>query len=229
MPIPDMLPLGTIVIPKESKSGWEDLRYMVTGYFPRLVTDNTDYDYVMTPWPLGVINVKGAGQQRYFCCNEDAIAGVESVGMISPESCDWLAERLSTIRTDEKRKSPLACGGESMSLSLDVQSDCSNAEELLPTDILPLGSVISESQHPGRKAMIYQQLTQDASSGKEYDYCVCAWPQGVDPGDKKLYVINHDEITAVHFRGYENALSQEVTKRLEKKRRGSLFTRLFGK
>ena len=227
MPNLHLLPLGTI-IKGDNKPGWEDLRFMVTGYYPvEKNGGNRCNDYTVTPWPLGYLNFENGTQEMFLSCNEDAILAIEFLGAVDDSSKEL---------TDRYYRDAFNCGGPKCPLAQGVEPMMHSYGNLPVTignlsfgkdEILPLGTVISTAKNGSQKGMIYQH--GGTYRGKHYDYGVCAWPEGADPGSDIVQLINHDEITAVHFRGYENALSQEVTKRLEKKRRGSLFTRLFGK
>ncbi len=228
MPTARMLPLGTVVKPKRANPGWEKLRFIVTGYFSCSEDGKTDWDYTMTPWPLGALRIEGGDDQVFCSCNEDAIGEVESLGAVSEEGCSWMGETLDEMIARDDACSPLAQGKESMALAYGDLPCTMGSRPLGPDELLPLGSVVSECLDPGQKAMIIQHSGYNTRTGKPHDYCVCAWPQGADPGDEHLYTLSNSHITAVHFRGYENALSQELERRLKKKRRGSLFSRIFG-
>ena len=229
MLIAKMLPLGTVFAPNNLNPGWEDMKLIITGYFSYASGSGTDYDYVVTPWPLGAINLRNGKQLRFCGCNEDIVDKVEFLGAISEESCEWLSNEVQRAIEKSDMLSPIAQGKESIAVSLGPFSDTIQENGYLDGSLLPLGSVISSSSYPGRKVMIIQHSGQDESTGMRHDYCVCPWPEGANPGDKYLYTLNHGEITAVHFRGYENAVSQQLKKQLEKKRRGSLFSRIIGK
>lgn len=95
--------------------------------------------------------------------------------------------------------------------------------------LLPLGTIVSVSSENDSTMMIYRQVIRNMRTKEIKDYAVVFWPQGDNPADQRICAINDDDITAVHFRGYENALSQELAEHLEKKRRGSLFSRIIGK
>lgn len=229
MPIARMLPLGTVIKPKAAKPGWEKLRFIVTGYFSCSLDGETDYDYTMTPWPLGALRIDGGDEQRFCGCNEEAIGEIEFLGGVSEEGCAGIAAKISEVIERDDIRSPIASGEGSVALSYG-DLPCTLAEgDPRPDELLPLGSIVSERLDPGQKVMIIQHSGRNVRTGERHDYSICPWPQGANAGDENLYTLNHDEITAVHFRGYENALSQELAKRLEKKRRGSLFSRLFGK
>lgn len=227
MPMLHLLPVGTVIKCKDPSPGWENLRFMVTSYFPVEKNGDRSNDYTITPWPLGYVNLEGGGREIFFSCDEDGIEEVEFLGAVD----DAVKEKTDSFYAKALKLSNLTCslvqGAEPMMHSYgDLPVTIGN----IPFDkdkLLPLGTVISTAKNGSQKGMIYQH--GGTYRGKHYDYGVCAWPEGADPGSDIVQLINHDEITAVHFRGYENALSQEVAKRLEKKRRGSLFTRLFGK
>ncbi len=229
MPTVRMLPLGTVIKPKDPMPGWENIMFIVTGYFAISKDGKTDYDYTITPWPLGSIRIKGGGEEIFWSCSEDAIGRIESLGAVSEESCSWISKTLDEMIGRADASSPLAQGRESMAVSYGDLPCTMSIRELRPDEMLPLGSVVSECLHPEQKAMIIQHSGRNTSTGKRHDYCVCSWPQGADPGDEYMYTLSNDQITAVHFRGYENALSQELERRLKKKRRGSLFSRIIGK
>ena len=57
MPVMNLLPLGTVIDGKASSPGWEQLRFMVTGYFPVVKDTGVYFDYTVTPWPLGYVNI----------------------------------------------------------------------------------------------------------------------------------------------------------------------------
>lgn len=229
MPTARMLPLGTVVKPKEPKPGWEKLRFIVTGYFSISTDGKTDYDYTVTPWPLGAVRIEDSEDLCFVGFSEEAIGEVESLGAVSEESCAWMGETLDEMIARGDACSPLARGKGSIALSYGDLPCTMGSRPLGSDELLPLGSVVSQRSLPGQKAMVIQHLGQNSRTGKTHDYCVCAWPQGADPGDERFYTLSNDQITAVHFRGYENALSQELERRLKKKRRGSLFSRIFGK
>lgn len=228
MPMQRLLPLGTVVECKGAKPGWENLRYMITGYYPveRGGGDSCN-DYIITPWPLGYLNYEDGTQEMFYGCDEEGIERIEYLGAVdsfSKEKTDSIYEEALSL---EGQKCPLAQGAEPMMLSYgDLPSTIGN----LPfgkDEVLPLGTVVSTQKNGSQKVMIFQH--SGTVKGERYDYGICAWPEGADPGNPNITLINHDEITAVHFRGYENALSQELAKRLAKKRRGSLFSRIIGK
>ena len=226
MPKLRLLPLGTVIKGKDPAPGWEKLRFMVVGYFPIARETRECFDYVMAPWPLGYVNYEDGTRKRFYSCNEDAIGAIEFLGAVDEElkkMTDWFYQD-AIDRTDSN--SPIASGVASMVESLgDLKASTGNFPP--NSDLLPLGSVVSTVSDGDRKMMIYQH--SGIVDGEYFDYGICNWPEGVDPGSGKIGLIKQEEITAVHFHGYENALSQELAKRLEKKRRGSLFSRIIGK
>lgn len=226
MPVLHLLPLGTIVDGEDPAPGWENLRFMITGYYPRVVGSDRYLDYVVTPWPLGYINIDDGSRKMFYSCNEDAIKTVDFIGAVDEslkEKTDWYYE--DSLHREEFN-SPLATGAKPMALSYgDLPTTIGNVP-FRETEALPLGSVVSVKDSD-KKLMIYQH--SGSCEGKRYDYGVCSWPEGENPGSLYTSVIKHSDITAVHFRGYENALSQELARRLEKKRKGSLFSRILGR
>ena len=163
----------------------------------------------------------------FYSCNEEAIGAVDFLGAVdecAKENVDWV---YAEARSREDVNTSLAQGAEPM---MHAYGDlpCTVGDMPFSKDeILPLGTIVSTARNGARKGMIYQH--GGTVFGEHYDYGVCAWPEGADPGDKYIVLINHSEITAVHFRGYENALSQELERRLKKKRRGSLLSRIIGR
>lgn len=227
MPVMNLLPLGSIVELKGMKPGWEKLRFMVTGYFPVEIGGPRSNDYTITPWPLGFLNQKDGTQEMLLSCDEDGIEAVDFIGAV-----DDLVKRKTDFYYQaaldaDHVKCRLAQGAEPMMRSYGDLPVTISDLPFTQDEILPLGTVVSFRGSGGHKAMIYQH--SGSANGKRYDYGVCTWPEGEDPGRDEINIINHDEITAVHFRGYENALSQELERHLEKKRRGSLFSRIFGR
>ena len=227
MPVMSLLPLGTVIDGKSSSPGWEQLRFMVTGYFPVVKDTGVHFDYTVTPWPLGFVNIDDGTQKMFYSCNEEAIGSVDFLGAVdecAKENVDWV---YGEARSREDVNTPLAQGAEPMMHSYGDLPCTVGDMPFSGDDILPLGTVISTARNGAQKGMIYQH--GGTYHGEHYDYGVCAWPEGADPGLKEVQLIKHDEITAVHFRGYENALSQELERRLRKKRRGSLLSRIIGK
>ena len=227
MPLLHLLPLGTVIDVKGPTPGWEDIRFMVTSYFPKERGGNEHLDYAVTPWPLGYVNIDDNTRKLFYSCNEEDITTIDFLGAVDESlknATDDFYER-SLLRED--MTSPLALGVEPM---MHAYGDLPVTVGDLPfgeDEILPLGTVVSTKLNGDQKAMIYQHA--HVVKGKRYDYGICAWPQGENVGRDSTVLINQDQITAVHFRGYENALSQELAKRLEKNRRGSLFSRIIGK
>lgn len=227
MPNLRLLPLGTVVKPKDVNPAMPSLRYMITGYFPCAQDGSEDFDYNVTPWPLGYLNMNRGDQLMDLVCNEEAIGSIEFVGLVNDE----LIEKTNAFYDEAVGRadlhSPLAMGRKPMIDSLHFSGSKEEDAPYCQEDRLPLGTVVSIKGNGGRRVMIWQHAKK-VDDGV-YDYGICAWPDGVDPGRETIYLIKKEDITAVHFRGYENALSQELAKRLEKKRRGSLFSRIIGK
>ena len=227
MPVMHLLPLGTVIDGKSSSPGWEQLRFMVTGYYPVTKTDGECLDYTVTPWPLGYVNIDDGTQKMFYSCNEDAIGSVDFLGAVDGYAKEKTDSFYGEALGRKDLTSPLARGAEPMMHAYGDLPCTVGSIPFTKDEVLPLGTVISTERNGNRKGMIYQH--SGTYQGEHYDYGVCDWPEGADPGSKTVILIKHSEITAVHFRGYENALSQELTKRLAKKRRGSLFSRIIGK
>ncbi len=227
MPKLHLLPLGSVIRMKGMQPGWESLRFMVTGYFPVEIGGPRSNDYTITPWPLGFLNLKDGTQESFLSCDEDGIEAIEFLGAVDCLSKEKTDRYYQEALDHDEVKCFLGLGAESVMVSYGDLPVTITDLPFRDDEVLPLGTVISFRGCAGRKAMIYQH--SGTADGDRYDYCICTWPEGEDPGRDEVNVIKHSEITAVHFRGYENALSQELAKRLEKKRRGSLFSRIFGK
>lgn len=221
-----LLPLGTVVKPKDVNPEVPEMRYMIVGYFPMAADKSVCFDYSVVPWPLGYVNLRGGIRKINFSCNEDAIGSVDYLGGVNEE----LAEKLEVFYEEaigrDDLSSPLARGSKPMAteFSFGLSNFCSC--EPTEGDILPLGTIVSV-EGDSKKVMIYQHLQE--IKGSRHDYGICAWPDGADPGLNGMYVADSSQITAVHFRGYENALSQERLKELKGRSRGSLFSRIIGK
>ena len=227
MPELNLLPLGSVVRLKGMLPGWEKLRFMITSYYPLEIGGPRSNDYTITPWPLGFLNFDDGTQEAFLSCNEDGIETVEFLGAVDELSREKTDRYYREALSSDEVSCPLAKGVEPMMHAYGDLPCTIGDIPFFEDDILPLGTVISTKANGSRKAMIYQH--SGSANGERYGYGICAWPEGADPGDENIVLIKHDEITAVHFRGYENALSQEVAKILEKKRRGSLLSRIFRK
>lgn len=225
MPRLKLLPLGTVIRLKGMQPGWERLLFMITGYYLKEINGPRCNDYTITPWPLGFLNLKDGTQEPFLSCNEDAIESIEFLGAVdgcSKEKTDYYHQE--ALRLDVM-KCPLAQGATPIMESYDDLPVTISNLPFGETEALPLGTVISFRGSHGRKAMIYQH--SGTVDGKPYDYVICAWPEGEDPGRDEVNVIKHDQITAVHFRGYENALSRDLARRLQRKRRRRGILGLF--
>ena len=223
-----LLPLGTVFKPKRLQPGWEKMRFMITGYFPIAKDTGECFDYTVTPWPLGYLNVKNRGQVAFCQCNDESIEEVEFFGCISEESEEYNRYLLEEAK---KRRFTAPILHSDVSYASGLTFADSFCSELDSSDdpFLPLGSIVSVSSEENRRMMVYRQALVIPSTGEAKDYAVLFWPQGDDPAVSGACLINRSVISSVHFRGYENALSQELARRLEKKRKGSLFSRILGR
>ncbi len=225
MPMLHLLPLGTIIKGK-TRPGWEQFRLMVTGYYPREKDGPRCNDYTVTPWPLGYLNFKDGSRELFLSCNESAIVEIEFLGAVDDASKRETDRLYGEALGLDGLTCPLAQGAEPMAHAYGELPCTIGDAPFAPDEILPLGSVVSTERNGKQKAMIFQH--SGTYRNEHYDYGICAWPEGADPGSEDITLIKRSEITAVHFRGYENAVSQQLAKQLERKRRGSLFTRIFG-
>jgi hypothetical protein len=72
---------------------------------------------------------------------------------------------------------------------------------------LPLGSVVVLVE--GKKTiMIYGRKQIHASSGVEYDYVACLYPEG-NLNDEFTYLFNHDQIDRILFTGFSDDADKE--------------------
>ena len=69
-------------------------------------------------------------------------------------------------------------------------------------ELLPIGSVV-RLKEAKKKLMIFGVKQMDSSEQKEYDYIGVIYPEG-NLGTKFQVVFNHDSISEIVFRGYEN-------------------------
>lgn len=78
-------------------------------------------------------------------------------------------------------------------------------------NFLPIGSVVLLSQGSGR-IMIIGRCQRDKSTGLEYDYIGCPFPEGIKSNDNVL-CFNKESILMVFALGYQN--QEELRLRLE--------------
>ena len=69
-------------------------------------------------------------------------------------------------------------------------------------ELLPIGSVV-RLKEAKKKLMIFGVKQMDSSEQKEYDYIGVIYPEG-NLGTKYQVVFDHESISEVVFRGYEN-------------------------
>lgn len=74
-------------------------------------------------------------------------------------------------------------------------------------DLLPIGTVVimKDGEQP---LMIYGMMQTDGNGGlfkksKEYDYVCVPYPQG-NMGEGSSFLINHEDIDKILFRGYDS-------------------------
>ena len=81
------------------------------------------------------------------------------------------------------------------------------------TDLLPIGSVVLIG-NAKKKLMIYGVKQGKAEEpDKEYDYIGVPYPEGLISSDY-TYLFNHEDISAVIFRGFEDIERQNFISKL---------------
>lgn len=224
-----LLPLGTVFKPKDLQPGWGQFRLMITGYFPiSKDTGECCYDYVVAPWPLGYVNVKGRGQVSFLQYSDASIEEVEYLGCISQAWRETVEKYVETA--NEMKLVPPVFESESpWALRLDTETETFSRKGGEMGTLLPLGSVVSVAAEGGRTMMLCRHKLRISATNEVKDYAAVFWPQGDNPADEGVYLVNNEEISAVHFRGYENAFSQKLARQLFKSSKRSLFSRIAGK
>lgn len=80
-------------------------------------------------------------------------------------------------------------------------------------DLLPIGSVVL-LEDGEKRLMIHGIMQTDIhGSGEEYDYLGVMYPEG-HIGEQFLYLFNHENITEVIFRGYEDEEREDFIEKL---------------
>lgn len=80
--------------------------------------------------------------------------------------------------------------------------------------ILPIGTVVL-LKGAIKKLVIIGILQKAADSGQQYDYMGVLYPEGfLKP--EMTFLFNHDDITDVIFRGYENPERKELMEKVER-------------
>ena len=80
-------------------------------------------------------------------------------------------------------------------------------------ELLPIGSVVL-LEGATKKAMIYGVKQVDNASGKEYDYIGVVYPEG-NLGDGTQFFFDHEYVSQVFFRGYEDEERNAFIDKLE--------------
>ena len=80
-------------------------------------------------------------------------------------------------------------------------------------DLLPIGSIVLLKD--GEKRLMVSGIMQSEADGdgKEYDYLGLLYPEG-HIGDQFQYLFNHEDISEIVFRGYEDAEREEFLAKL---------------
>lgn len=80
-------------------------------------------------------------------------------------------------------------------------------------ELLPIGSVVI-LEEASKKAMIYGVKQINKANDVEYDYIGVVYPEG-NMGDGTQFFFNHEAISQVFFRGYEDEERNAFIDRLE--------------
>lgn len=79
-------------------------------------------------------------------------------------------------------------------------------------ELLPIGSIVT-LQEATKKTMIYGIKQINNATGVEYDYIGVVYPEG-NMGDGTQFFFNHDAISTIEFRGYEDEEREVFIERL---------------
>lgn len=82
-------------------------------------------------------------------------------------------------------------------------------------ELLPIGTIVLLKE--GEKRLMINGIKQTNANGdgKEYDYLGILYPEG-HIGDEFQYLFNHEDISEVIFRGYEDDERNEFITKLVK-------------
>ncbi len=81
-------------------------------------------------------------------------------------------------------------------------------------DLLPIGTIVLLKD--GEKRLMINGIMQtDGSTGKNYDYLGILYPEG-HIGEGFQYLFNHEDITEIIFRGFEDNERVEFLEKLTK-------------
>ena len=83
------------------------------------------------------------------------------------------------------------------------------------TELLPIGTIVLLKE--GEKRLMINGIKQTNASGdgKEYDYLGILYPEG-HIGDEFQYLFNHEDISEIIFKGYEDDERKEFITKLAK-------------
>ena len=83
------------------------------------------------------------------------------------------------------------------------------------TELLPIGTIVLLKE--GEKRLMINGIKQTNASGdgKEYDYLGILYPEG-HIGDEFQYLFNHEDISEIVFKGYEDDERKEFIAKLAK-------------
>ncbi len=82
------------------------------------------------------------------------------------------------------------------------------------TELLPVGSVVLLKD--GEKRLMISGVLQSEADKPDsmYDYCGVFYPEG-HIGDEFQYLFNHEDITQVFYRGFEDEEREEFIRKLD--------------
>lgn len=83
------------------------------------------------------------------------------------------------------------------------------------SELLPIGTIVLLKE--GEKRLMINGIKQINASGdgKEYDYLGILYPEG-HIGDEFQYLFNHEDISEIIFKGYEDDERKEFITKLAK-------------
>ncbi|GAA0076995.1 hypothetical protein UT300005_13730 [Clostridium sp. CTA-5] len=200
----ELLPLGTIVLLKDSKR-----ELVITGRMQRLAGDSTEkiWDYSGCSYPRGFMSDNDS-----YGFNTDQIEKVYFRGYEDKDEIEYnkqLIDFRNKIRGTETKYSE------------KIDKDNKNETENIVNDkekLLALGSIITV-EGSNKKLMIIGRVAsiKGDNSDTVYDYAGCIYPEGNINKDTN-YAFNAEDINKVYFRGYEDEKEIKYNKQLLKNR-----------
>lgn len=81
------------------------------------------------------------------------------------------------------------------------------------TELLPIGTIVLLKEGEKRLMINGIKQTNAEGDGKEYDYLGILYPEG-HIGDEFLYLFNHEDISEIIFKGFEDDERKEFITKL---------------